>query len=64
VDGKTAKEFAAAAAAKGSEIRADGLSIYNGLPEAGFVLTKKKYNPNPNPNIRIGYTFSSPTPKP
>jgi hypothetical protein len=49
VDGKTAAEFAAGAAEKGSEIRTDGLSVYAGLARRGYILIRKKYNPKNEP---------------
>lgn len=49
VDGQTAKEFAAAVAVKGSEIRTDGLSIYAGLSEDGYALVQKKRDPKNEP---------------
>ena len=49
VDGKTINAFAEHAIEKGSEIRTDGLNIYNSLAENGYTLSKKKYDPKKHP---------------
>ena len=49
VDGETIKTFADNAIEKGSEIRTDGLNIYNSLAENGYTLSKKKYDPKNQP---------------
>jgi len=49
VDGKTALAFAESAVAKGSEIRTDGLNIYNGLSENEYTHIAKIYNPKNQP---------------
>ncbi len=49
VDGKTALEFAENTIIKGSEVRTDGLNIYNALSKNGYSLTAKKYNPKNQP---------------
>lgn len=49
VDGKTALAFANENIAKGSEVRTDGLNIYNTLSENGYVLNKKVYDPKSQP---------------
>jgi len=49
VDGETVKKHAEKTIVKGSEIRTDGLSIYNLLSENGYALTQKKYDPKNEP---------------
>ena len=49
VDGKTALGFANESIAKGSEIRTDGLNIYNILSENGYTLNQKTYDPKNQP---------------
>ena len=49
VDGETAKKFAGEAIAKGSEIRTDGLNIYNVLAQSGYKLEQKVYDPKNQP---------------
>jgi hypothetical protein len=49
VDGKTAVKFASESITKGSEIRTDGLNIYNVLKENGYTHTAKNYDPKNQP---------------
>ena len=49
VNGETARKFVGAAVAKGSEIRTDGLNIYNALAKDGYTLTQKDYDPKNQP---------------
>jgi len=49
VDSGTVKKFTGEAVSKGSEIRTDGLNIYNKLSEEGYVHTAKNYDPKSQP---------------
>ena len=49
VDGETALKFADEAIAKGSEIRTDGLNIYNKLPDNGYKHSPKNFDPKKEP---------------
>jgi transposase-like protein len=49
VDGKTALKFADETIVKGSEIRTDGLNIYNILSENGYTHNPKNYDPKNQP---------------
>jgi len=49
VDGKTALSFANESIVKGSEIRTDGLNIYNVLSKNGYILSQKNYDPKNQP---------------
>jgi len=49
VDGKTALEFVSESIIKGSEIRTDGLNIYNVLSKHGYTLNQKNYDPKKQP---------------
>jgi hypothetical protein len=49
VDSKTVKQFTDNVIAKGSEVRTDGLDIYNALSANGYTLTQKKYDPQKEP---------------
>jgi hypothetical protein len=49
VDSKTALAFAENTVVKGSEVRTDGLSIYNTLSKNGYTLMAKKYDPENHP---------------
>ena len=45
VDGETALSFANESIVKGSEIRTDGLNIYNVLSKNRYILSQKNYDP-------------------
>jgi transposase-like protein len=49
VDGKTAVKFVKESIAKGSEIRTDGLNIYNTLGENGYTHTAINFDPKNQP---------------
>jgi len=49
VDGKAVEDFAYNNVAKGSEIRTDGLRVYNVLASENIVHTKQKYDPKNQP---------------
>jgi len=49
VDGKTVKNFVNEAVAEGSEIRTDGLGIYNSLTENGYKHNPKNFDPKNEP---------------
>jgi hypothetical protein len=49
VDGETVNKFAEENIAKGSEIRTDGLNIYNSLSANGYIHAPKKYDPKKEP---------------
>jgi transposase-like protein len=49
VDGETAEKFAEESIAKGSEVRTDGLNIYNRLSKNGYALLQKVYDPKNQP---------------
>ena len=49
VDGETVKKFTDEAIAKGSEIRTDGLNIYNHLSKNGYSHVRKDYDPKNQP---------------
>ena len=49
VDGENAKNFAVSSVAKGSEVRTDGLNIYNSLSEDGYIHNQIKYDPENQP---------------
>jgi len=49
VDGEAVREFAKARIAPGSEIKTDGLAIYNCLAKEGFVHTPVKFDPKSQP---------------
>jgi len=48
-DGKAVGHFLGNHVIKGSEIRTDGLPIYNGIPEMGYTHTRKIYNVKSQP---------------
>jgi len=49
VDGEAVIKFVDEAIAKGSEIRTDGLNIYNTLPENGYMHNPKNFDPKNQP---------------
>jgi transposase-like protein len=49
VDGETAKKFAEKSIDKNTEIRTDGLNIYNSLSENGYSHTRMNYDPKKEP---------------
>jgi transposase-like protein len=49
VDSTAVEAFACNHVVKGSEVRTDGLNIYNSLSENGYILTSKKYDPKNQP---------------
>jgi len=49
VDGETVGHLLNNHVIKGSEIRTDGLPIYNGIPAMGYTHTRKIYNANSQP---------------
>jgi len=50
VDGEAVEDFASNNVAKGSEMRTDGLRVYNVLASENYIHTKQKYDPKNQPD--------------